>query len=91
MADIIRKHMIIHGDVQGVGFRYRAKHAANSLRITGWVRNEWDGTVEMEAQGTEEQINKMFVMISAGTYINIERVDSKLIPLEEHESGFHER
>ena len=41
----IRKRIIFHGRVQGVGFRYTAKHLANSLGITGWVKNEWDGTV----------------------------------------------
>ena len=54
---IVRKHMRFTGRVQGVGFRYRAKYAANGMGITGWVRNEWDGSVEMEAQGTEKQIN----------------------------------
>lgn len=50
----IREHYVFFGRVQGVGFRYRAKYVANGLRITGWVRNDWDGTVEMEAQGTLE-------------------------------------
>ena len=53
----IREHYVFFGRVQGVGFRYRAKYVANGLRITGWVRNDWDGTVEMEAQGTLEQLN----------------------------------
>lgn len=55
----IREHYVFFGRVQGVGFRYRAKYVANGLRITGWVRNDWDGTVEMEAQGTLEQLNQM--------------------------------
>ena len=47
MSDRVRKRIIFYGDVQGVGFRYRALHAANFLGITGWVRNEWDGSVSM--------------------------------------------
>ena len=71
MAEIkkIRKQIHFSGRVQGVGFRYRASHAANGLGVTGWVRNNSDGTVEMEAQGTEEQINKMLVLINRGSYI----------------------
>ncbi len=40
----VRKRMIFHGRVQGVGFRYTAKHLAHSLGLTGWVENEYDGT-----------------------------------------------
>ena len=50
MADV-RKHMIFHGRVQGVGFRYTAKYLARSMNLTGWVKNEYDGTVVMEVQG----------------------------------------
>ena len=45
---MVRKHFKITGRVQGVGFRYRAKYAASGMGLTGWVRNEWDGSVEME-------------------------------------------
>ena len=65
----IREHYAFPGRVQGVGFRYRAKYVANGLRITGWVRNDWDGTVEMEAQGTLEQLNQMLKLINQGTDI----------------------
>lgn len=88
---IVRKHMRFTGRVQGVGFRYRAKYAANGVGITGWVRNEWDGAVEIEAQGTEEQINYMLTMINRSDYIVIDSIETKLIPLEEHETGFHVR
>ena len=53
MADIIRKHIIFHGSVQGVGFRYYSEHKANQLRLTGWVKNLYNGDVEMEVQGSE--------------------------------------
>lgn len=54
---MIRKRIVFHGWVQGVGFRYRARHAAEHLGATGWVRNEYDGSVTMEIQGTEMFIN----------------------------------
>ena len=44
------------GECQGVGFRYNTEHIANGLGITGWVRNEFDGTVSAELQGTSEQL-----------------------------------
>ena len=43
-----RRHISFYGWVQGVGFRYRARHAAELYGCTGWVRNEWDGSVTME-------------------------------------------
>ena len=48
--------MVFHGRVQGVGFRYTAKMLAQSLGLTGWVKNEWDDTVVMEVQGREQLI-----------------------------------
>lgn len=88
---MIRKHMKISGRVQGVGFRYRTQHAASSLGITGWVQNEWDGTVELEAQGSESQINQMLMLVNQGMFISIDGIESKEIPIEEHENGFHVR
>ncbi|MCH5268199.1 MAG: acylphosphatase [Lachnospiraceae bacterium] len=91
MAEKIREHLVFYGQVQGVGFRYRARHVASGLGITGWVRNEWDGTVEMEAQGTKEQINHMLLLINQGTYIQVEDIDRRELPVEEAERGFHIR
>ena len=53
----IAKHIIFVGRVQGVGFRFTAFHAANRYRLTGMVRNAPDGTVEMLAQGRDEDID----------------------------------
>jgi acylphosphatase len=47
------KSLLISGRVQGVGFRYTALHEAQRLGVTGWVRNELDGSVHMVAQGSE--------------------------------------
>lgn len=87
----VRKHIIFTGRVQGVGFRYRASYAARSLGITGWVRNNYDGSVEMEAQGNEASIHHMLTMINKDSYIVIEKMDTKKIPLQEQENGFHVR
>lgn len=50
--------LTIQGDVQAVGFRYEAKQIAESLGIVGFVRNESDGTVYIEAQGIDTNIKK---------------------------------
>lgn len=86
---IVRKHFRFTGRVQGVGFRYRAKYAANGMGITGWAKNEQDGSVEMEAQGTEEAINRMLIMINKSDYIVIESIETRELPLEEGERSFY--
>lgn len=78
--------MTFRGRVQGVGFRYTAKHLAQSLGLTGWVKNEWDGTVTMEVQGTEILINKLLEGINRSMFIDIEWIDSIEIPVKEENS-----
>ena len=68
---IIRKHFFFKGRVQGVGFRYRAQNAASLYSVTGWVKNLYDGSVEMEAQGTEEDIDKVVQALQNSRYIVI--------------------
>jgi len=80
---VIRKRMVYHGRVQGVGFRYTAKRLANSLNLSGWVKNEYDGTVTMEVQGEENTIYRLMEGINRDIYIEIEWIDSKNIPLKE--------
>ena len=48
---LVRKHIIFKGRVQGVGFRYFCYTEANKMNLTGYVRNLYDGNVEMEVQG----------------------------------------
>ena len=85
---MIRKRIVFSGWVQGVGFRYRARHAAELLGATGWVRNEYDGSVTMEIQGTEEQIDGVVRAIGRGRYVKIENMDVRTIPVVPHEQGF---
>ena len=78
----IRKHIIFHGSVQGVGFRYTAYHAAQHFGVTGWVKNLYDGTVEAEFEGTEADVDSTLMEIDNGTFIRIESMDVKRIPPE---------
>ena len=85
---IIRRRYVFYGDVQGVGFRYHSKYAASEYGVTGFVHNQYDGTVLMEAQADIETLNMMINTISAGRFINIRDVDVKDIPPVEGERGF---
>ena len=53
----IRKRITFHGRVQGVGFRYTARLAAGSLGLTGWAKNEYDGSYYGSAgsEGNDQQ------------------------------------
>lgn len=56
----------VTGRVQGVGFRYTAQQKAARLGLTGWVRNEHDGSVEMHCEGSTECIEAMLDWLGAG-------------------------
>ena len=49
----------VHGRVQGVGYRYNTQQIAQNLGVTGFVRNLSDGTVEIVAEGSDEQLNTL--------------------------------
>ena len=68
----IRKHIIFYGRVQGVGFRYYAVQKANQLGLTGWVKNLYDGSVEMEVEGEEPLIDQLIIFLQNRTYVWIE-------------------
>ena len=80
---LIRKQFTFYGAVQGVGFRWRARHAAQLYGCTGWARNEWDGSVTMEIQGTEESIQLVLAALERGAYIHIDRREERLVPAVE--------
>ena len=88
---MVRKRIVFRGWVQGVGFRYRARYAADYLGVTGWVRNKYDGSVTMKIQGTEEQIDGVILAIERGQHVRIEKMDVETIPVEPHEQGFWTR
>ncbi|MBN2552607.1 MAG: acylphosphatase [Spirochaetales bacterium] len=52
-------HCRIEGMVQGVGFRYSTLHQARRLGLNGYVRNLWDGTVEVVAEGADEKLRQL--------------------------------
>ena len=85
---MIRKHIVFTGQVQGVGFRWRARQAAQLYDCTGWCRNEWDGSVTMEIQGSGDAIDRVIQSIRDGRYVWIQGMDVTEIPPEPEERGF---
>lgn len=77
---MLHYHIIIRGDVQGVGFRYYAQKSAHFCGVNGWVRNKADGSVEAEAEGEEANIALFLGALKRGSsYSRVESVDiSKL-------------
>lgn len=57
------KRIIFNGRVQGVGFRYTTKQLALGFDIVGWVRNQKDGTVELQVMGECEEVDEFITEI----------------------------
>lgn len=81
----------VFGRVQGVGFRYYAVHTARSLGITGYVRNETDGSVEAIATGDFSAVDTFIRKIVRGpVYANVTGSVVEEIPLQ-HFGDFEAR
>lgn len=73
-----RLHGTVHGDVQGVGFRYFLMREAQRLGLRGWVRNRDDGTVEFVAEGSREDLDRLRQAAERGPRMaQVERVDAQ--------------
>lgn len=66
MTDKQKLHAIISGRVQGVNFRYYTQKTANELGVTGWVRNNPDGTVEVTAEGPHGKLEELLQFLRQG-------------------------
>jgi acylphosphatase len=60
------RRFIVRGRVQGVGFRWFVEREAHMLGIAGWVRNNHDGSVEVLAQGTRDQLSGLHSRLREG-------------------------
>lgn len=78
----VRKHYIITGYVQGVGFRWRTYHAARRFGITGWIRNLDDGSVELEAEGTAADLSGMIEILEQSVWGSISDIREHTIPVQ---------
>jgi acylphosphatase len=62
----LEAHIIVRGLVQGVGYRFFAEAVAKRLNIKGWVRNKADGSVEIVAQGSPNQLEQFITELKQG-------------------------
>jgi acylphosphatase len=80
---VIAKHLVIHGRVQGVGYRDSAVQAAFMLNISGWVRNRSDGTVEAHAQGAPDAVDRFVDWCKEGPPLaRVSKVDAIDAPVD---------
>ena len=68
--------------------RWRVKKTAEMYGVTGLVRNDWNCSMTMEAQGTEEQIDQVTAVIRRGMCKRIDNIESRTIPVYHDERGF---
>ncbi len=77
LQEVERLHGVIHGDVQGVGFRYHLIREAHALGLHGWVRNRDDGTVEFAAEGSHPDLERLKRAAERGPRMgHVDRVDA---------------
>lgn len=62
-----RYHIKVHGQVQGVGFRFHTQQHAVRHSIKGWVRNNVDGTVEIDAEGEDHDMDRFIRELKKGS------------------------
>lgn len=74
-------HAKVSGRVQGVNFRYTTLQRARQLRLTGWVRNRADGSVEVMAEGPRAAVEELLTFLHQGPpYAQVERVEVEWRP-----------
>ena len=68
----------VHGDVQGVGFRFFVRREASALGVRGYVRNLADGDVEVVAEGDRSRLEQLLAALERGpSAADVERVETR--------------
>ena len=92
MAEKVRLRAIVHGRVQGVNFRYYTRQQARQLGLTGYVRNLWDGTVEVESEGAQSSVTRLLNWLHKGPGMAIvKQVDVQWLPYTDEFQHFEVR
>jgi acylphosphatase len=63
---VIRRRVVAHGLVQGVFFRDTVRRMADSAHVAGWVRNNWNGTLEAAFEGNEDAVERLVTFCRRG-------------------------
>lgn len=85
---IVRKNLVFYGNVQGVGFRWRALEFATDAKASGWIRKDSSGTVTMEIQSTEARIKCIVDRLENVPDIHINRIDVESLTVIKGEQDF---
>ena len=85
----IRKEFHFEGNVQNIGFRFEVQSHAKPLGITGYAKNNDDGTVTAQLQGNLEDINRVISDLQNIDRIQIDSMTEKDIPLDYYENDFY--
>lgn len=84
----IRKEFHFEGNVQNIGFRFEVQSHAKPLGITGYAKNNDDGSVTAQLQGSLKNINKVILDLQNIDRIQIDFISEKDIPLDYYENDF---
>ena len=87
-AELEARRVLYSGRVQGVGFRYTAVRVAQQYAVTGFVRNLRDGRVELVAEGSRAEVERLLQEIAAAMEGNIESTDVQTLPASGRFSSF---
>ena len=85
----IRKEFHFEGNVQNIGFRFEVQSHAKPLGITGYAKNNDDGTVTAQLQGNLKDINRVIANLHNIDRIQIDSMTEKEIPLDYYENEFY--
>lgn len=88
MDEMVRYYFFFTGRVQGVGFRYKARYLAEEYGLTGFVKNEYDGSVSIEIQGLDEKITEFVECLKRDRVVRIYSMSKEKIDLVEGEKDF---
>lgn len=82
----ITKHIVIYGDVQGIGYRYFVREVAKNLNLKGWVKNNMDGSVEIEVSGSLDTIEKFINDIKTKhRWAKIHKIIDETLPYKKYD------
>jgi len=85
-----RAHIMVRGKVQGIFFRDFTKKTADSLGLTGWVKNTQAGTVEIMAEGEKAQLRKLIITVKKGPALaKVDKVDYEYTNFTGKFDGFY--
>src|SRR5690606_31862078 len=87
-STVVRKKVIFSGRVQKVGFRLELFTLAQRLRLTGWVKNLEDGSVEAELQGEESKVDFLIKSMKSLKRASVKKCDAINIPISRNREDF---